>query len=197
MAFLAITRFRPRIEPIAFLTPNGCETFYAANVGEHNITRHNRFFYIWLVRYIYFVIKIITFRSLEDEIAQDEWEYNEERDDRNQYNDYEHQEGGETVIDEGEENLFLPTAPVNEPCQEDDDFLAALDKMVNDSIVENKNVVRDKNSIANLTVPTGLKSSKKTYDQIQEEEKMAEAEKEEERGKVQVNGIFCFCFLYN
>ena len=43
-------------------------------------------------------------------------------------------------IEEGEENLIIPTQPKFEPCPEDDDFLAALDKMVNENIAESKTV---------------------------------------------------------
>ena len=43
-------------------------------------------------------------------------------------------------MEEGEENLAVPTQPKYEPCPEDDDFLAALDKMVNENIAESKNV---------------------------------------------------------
>ena len=45
-------------------------------------------------------------------------------------------------MEEGEENLAVPTQPKYEPCPEDDDFLAALDKMVNENIAESKNVGR-------------------------------------------------------
>ena len=45
-------------------------------------------------------------------------------------------------MEEDEENLAVPTVPKYEPCPEDDDFLAALDKMVNENIAESKNVGR-------------------------------------------------------
>ena len=45
-------------------------------------------------------------------------------------------------VEEGEENLAVPTQPKYEPCPEDDDFLAALDKMVNENIAESKNLGR-------------------------------------------------------
>ena len=45
-------------------------------------------------------------------------------------------------MEEGEENLAVPTQPKYEPCPEDDDFLAALDKMVNENIAESKNLGR-------------------------------------------------------
>ena len=52
------------------------------------------------------------------------------------------EEPGEELeeVEEGEENLAVPTQPKYEPCPEDDDFLAALDKMVNENIAESKNV---------------------------------------------------------
>ena len=41
------------------------------------------------------------------------------------------QEGSERVleVEEGDEDIAIPTAPVFNPCPEDDDFLAALDKV--------------------------------------------------------------------
>ena len=45
-------------------------------------------------------------------------------------------------MEEGDENLLVPTQPKFEPCPEDDDFLAALDKMVNENIAESKNLGR-------------------------------------------------------
>ena len=43
-------------------------------------------------------------------------------------------------MEEGEENLVIPTKPEYQPCAEDDDFLAALDKMVNENIAESKTI---------------------------------------------------------
>ena len=56
----------------------------------------------------------------------------------------EEEEPGEDLeeVEEGEENLLVPTQPKFEPCPEDDDFLAALDKMVNENIAESKNLGR-------------------------------------------------------
>ena len=45
--------------------------------------------------------------------------------------------------------------------------MAALDKMVNESITENKNMIRDKGNITNVSAPPGINKSKKTYEQIQ------------------------------
>ena len=79
------------------------------------------------------------------------------------------QGGGERVleVEEGDEDFAIPTAPVFDPCPEDDDFLAALDKvridqdevvpncvqMVNDNITESKGVARDKASLSTMTAP--------------------------------------------
>ena len=35
---------------------------------------------------------------------------------------------------------MVPTKPDFQPCPEDDDFMAALDKMVNENIAESKNI---------------------------------------------------------
>ena len=73
-------------------------------------------------------------------------------------------------VEEGDEDFAIPTAPVFDPCPEDDDFLAALDKvrndkdealpnfsncvqMVNDNITESKGVARDKASLSTMTAP--------------------------------------------
>ena len=39
-----------------------------------------------------------------------------------------------------QEDLMVPTKPDFQPCPEDDDFMAALDKMVNENIAESKNI---------------------------------------------------------
>ena len=62
--------------------------------------------------------------------SQDEEEEEEE----------DHAEEDVQELEEGEENLMINTKPRFEPCPEDDDFLAALDKMVNENIAESKNV---------------------------------------------------------
>ena len=52
---------------------------------------------------------------------------------------------------QGEEDMMVPSIPVFRPYPRDDDFLAALDKMVNENISESKGLVRDKNSIRSMT----------------------------------------------
>jgi len=81
------------------------------------------------------------------------------------------QEGSERVleVEEGDEDIAIPTAPVFNPCPEDDDFLAALDKMVNDNITESKAVSRDKANFSTMTAPVASGKGKKTWEQLQEE----------------------------
>lgn len=57
-------------------------------------------------------------------------------------------------------------------CQEDNDFLSALDKMVSDNIQDR---MRDsvKPQQVDISVPLHVKSTKKTYEQLQEAEKPA------------------------
>ena len=43
-------------------------------------------------------------------------------------------------VEEGEEDLVVPARPEHQPCAEDEDFLAALDKMINENISESKNI---------------------------------------------------------
>eukprot|EP00092_Neocalanus_flemingeri_P034844 GFUD01037919.1.p1 GENE.GFUD01037919.1~~GFUD01037919.1.p1 ORF type:complete len:1219 (+),score=513.71 GFUD01037919.1:43-3699(+) len=73
-------------------------------------------------------------------------------------------------VDEGDEDMMVPSIPVFEPCPEDDDFLAALDKMVNENISESKGLVRDKNSLSSMTAPVSSGRGKKNWEQLQEEQ---------------------------
>ena len=63
----------------------------------------------------------------------------------------------------------MPTRPSHQACPEDDDFLAALDKMVNENIAESKNVVRDKNVMSSMTGPVSGAKGKKNWEQLQQE----------------------------
>lgn len=64
------------------------------------------------------------------------------------------------------ESLALPSGPRRVECPEDEEFLSALDKMVSENIQER---IREpvKTGSVDISVPTILKSSKKTYDQLQ------------------------------
>lgn len=64
------------------------------------------------------------------------------------------------------ESLALPSGPKKVDCAEDDEFLSALDKMVSENIQER---IREpvKTGYVDISVPTVLKSNKKTYDQLQ------------------------------
>jgi hypothetical protein len=72
-------------------------------------------------------------------------------------------------VEEGDEDLLVPTAPVRVACPEDEEFLAALDRMVNENISEAKTMQRDKANLAQLTAPVSLSSgkAKKTWEQLQ------------------------------
>ncbi|KAJ8678900.1 hypothetical protein QAD02_014687 [Eretmocerus hayati] len=61
----------------------------------------------------------------------------------------------------------LPSGPRHVNCPEDDDFLSALDKMVSDNIQDR---MRDavKPQQVDISVPLHVKSTKKTYEQLQE-----------------------------
>ena len=92
------------------------------------------------------------------------------------------QDTGDEGVEQGDEELVLPSAPARIPCQEDEDFLAALDKMVNDNITESRSLLRDRNHLTNLTAPISTSKSKKTWEQLQEEN----SDDKEDEGKVQV-----------
>lgn len=72
----------------------------------------------------------------------------------------------ETEQEPVSESLALPSGPKKVECPEDEDFLSALDKMVSENIQER---IREpvKTGNVDISVPTILKSSKKTYDQLQ------------------------------
>merc|ERR1712013_586845 len=72
--------------------------------------------------------------------------------------------------DRDQEGMMVPSIPIFQPCPEDDDFLAALDKMVNENISESKNLVRDKNTLASMTAPVSSGKGKKNWEQLQEEQ---------------------------
>lgn len=60
----------------------------------------------------------------------------------------------------------IPSGPKKVDCPEDDEFLNALDKMVSENIQDR---MREsvKASNIDISVPVMVKSSKKTYDQLQ------------------------------
>ena len=64
------------------------------------------------------------------------------------------------------ETEAIPSGPKKVNCPEDDEFLNALDKMVSENIQER---MREpvKASNVDISVPMVVKSSKKTYDQLQ------------------------------
>ena len=70
-------------------------------------------------------------------------------------------------MDNSELVAALPAAPKRVHCPEDDDFLSALDKMVSDNIQDR---MRDavKPQQVDISVPLHVKSTKKTYEQLQE-----------------------------
>jgi len=102
----------------------------------------------------------------------EEWDRGEgDREDRDQEGMLDSQNSDEVLeVDEGEEDMMVPSIPVFQPCPEDDDFLAALDKMVNENISESKNLVRDKNTLASMTAPVSSGKGKKNWEQLQEEQ---------------------------
>lgn len=71
------------------------------------------------------------------------------------------------IMDASELNAALPAGPKRVSCPEDDDFLAALDKIVSDNIQDR---MRDnvKPQHVDISVPIHVKNTKKTYEQLQE-----------------------------
>jgi len=111
-------------------------------------------------------------RSASQAAPMDEWD-DREGPGRSQDQDMEEGPGdsqdSEGGVEQGDEELLLPSAPVKQQCKEDDDFLSALDKMVNENISESRNIIRDKNSLINISAPMSTSKAKKTWEQLQEE----------------------------
>merc|ERR1719158_623629 len=99
----------------------------------------------------------------EEEIEGEEWQLS--RGQESQEGDT----GEEVEVEEGEEDLMVPEAPVYQPCPEDDDFLAALDKMVTENISEAKSSSLAKGSLGNMSTPVSSGRAGKTWEQIQAE----------------------------
>lgn len=106
--------------------------------------------------------------------SEEEWTADAERDDtmgtqENTQGDQSLSEGGTdgVLMDATELNAALPAGPRRVSCPEDDDFLSALDKMVSDNIQDR---MRDsvKPQQVDISVPLHVKSTKKTYEQLQE-----------------------------
>lgn len=85
-------------------------------------------------------------------VFEDDWDRTGDRDMRQDTPSQEdHEDEGELddgepiqELEEEEEDLVISTHPKYEPCPEDEDFLAALDKMVNENIAESKNVGKER-----------------------------------------------------
>ncbi|XP_012286049.1 regulator of nonsense transcripts 2 [Orussus abietinus] len=106
--------------------------------------------------------------------SEEEWTMDGERDDNagtqeNTQGDQSLSEGCNegVIMDACELNAALPSGPKRVNCPEDDDFLSALDKMVSDNIQDR---MRDsvKSQQVDISVPLHVKSTKKTYEQLQE-----------------------------
>ncbi|KAG7206291.1 hypothetical protein KM043_003667 [Ampulex compressa] len=106
--------------------------------------------------------------------SEEDWTADVERDDtmgtqENTQGDQSLSEGGTegVLMDVTELNAALPAGPRRVSCPEDDDFLSALDKMVSDNIQDR---MRDsvKPQQVDISVPLHVKSTKKTYEQLQE-----------------------------
>ncbi|XP_076650949.1 UPF2 regulator of nonsense mediated mRNA decay [Halictus rubicundus] len=106
--------------------------------------------------------------------SEEEWTADAERYDtmgtqENTQGDQSLSEGGTdgVLMDVTELNAALPAGPRRVSCPEDDDFLSALDKMVSDNIQDR---MRDsvKPQQVDISVPLHVKTTKKTYEQLQE-----------------------------
>jgi len=97
----------------------------------------------------------------------DEWDDRDRSQDNDEIDPGEEEAG--RSVEQGDEELLLPAAPLRHQCKEDEDFLSALDRMVNENITESKNIIRDKNSMNTISAPVSTSKTKKTWEQIQEE----------------------------
>jgi len=106
----------------------------------------------------------------------DDWDREDVDDDDDEDDDHDDDRMESPSQDDDEDRADIGTTiskPEYQPCAEDDDFLAALDKMVNENIAEHKNLVRDKNAGSAMTVPVGGGKSKKNWEQLQNEDESA------------------------
>merc|ERR1719244_79837 len=126
-------------------------------------------------------------------VEEDDWNQEPEGDsqhldigeDSQENNSQDEEEKVVHEVEEGEEDLIVSSVPVFQPCAEDDDFLAALDKMVNENINESKSLARDKSNITSMTAPVSSGRGKKTWEQLQEETEHG-GENEQNNENVQV-----------
>lgn len=105
--------------------------------------------------------------------SEEEWDRDGDRDENLGTQDYTQgdqslSEGGNegVLMDASELEAAIPSRPKRVSCPEDDDFLSALDKMVSDNIQDR---MRDsvKPQQVDISVPLHVKSTKKTYEQLQ------------------------------
>jgi regulator of nonsense transcripts 2 len=124
------------------------------------------------------VVAELHFEEAEDlSEAQSEEEWTNEGNERDEHQGTQDNTQGDQSLSEGcndgvlmdtsELVAALPSGPKRFDCQEDDDFLSALDKMVSDNIQDR---MRDavKPQQVDISVPLHVKSTKKTYEQLQE-----------------------------
>lgn len=105
--------------------------------------------------------------------SEEEWPMDNERDENmgtaeNTQGDQSLSEGCNegVMMDTSALDAAIPLGPKRVNCPEDDDFLSALDKMVSDNIQDR---MRDsvKPQQFDISVPMHVKSTKKTYEQLQ------------------------------
>ncbi|XP_058806384.1 regulator of nonsense transcripts 2 [Phymastichus coffea] len=119
----------------------------------------------------------LHFEEAEESEAQSDEEWTNEGNERDEHQGTQENTQGDQSLSEGchdgvimdtsELVAALPSAPKRVHCPEDDDFLSALDKMVSDNIQDR---MRDavKPQHVDISVPLHVKSTKKTYEQLQE-----------------------------
>lgn len=103
----------------------------------------------------------------EDDDDEDEQGTRDDKDEESDEDgDEESDEGGGDTAEEEAMSNALPSRPKHVTCTEDDEFVNALDKMVSDNIQER---MRDnvKPAQVDISVPMTVRSSKKTYEQLQ------------------------------
>lgn len=99
--------------------------------------------------------------TCEDEEDEDEDEDEDEED--------EDEEEEAVEIEEGMEDLLVPSAPKFVACEEDDEFVNLFDKMVNENLTESRTAVPRSQQVS-VVAPVHMKHAKKTYNDLQNTE---------------------------
>jgi regulator of nonsense transcripts 2 len=96
--------------------------------------------------------------SDDDEDGSDEEDEDEDEDDDD--DDFSDRDENIVEIEEGMEDLHVPSAPKHVECEEDDEFVSLFDKMLNDNITESRTAVVPRAQQMEIVAPMHSKTKK-------------------------------------